>query len=92
MNVTDVEHAEVGAVFRAHSGRSVATLIGVFSDIELAEDAMQDAYVVALQTWPERGIPPNPGGWITTTARRRALDKLRPADKTDPPFRRIGGS
>lgn len=64
-------------VFRREYGRVVATLVGAFRDIDLAEEAVQDAFVVASRTWPERGVPPNPGGWITTTARRRAIDRLR---------------
>jgi RNA polymerase sigma-70 factor, ECF subfamily len=67
----------VGRIFREESGRSVATLIGVFGDIELAEDAVQEAFAVALRKWPIQGVPPNPGGWITTTARNHALDRLR---------------
>ena len=59
------------------SGRSVATLIRVFGDIDLAEDAVQEAFAVALRRWPADGLPPNPGGWITTTARNRAIDQLR---------------
>jgi RNA polymerase sigma-70 factor (ECF subfamily) len=55
----------------------VATLIRVFGDIDLAEDAVQDAFAVALRRWPVDGLPPNPGGWITTTARRSAIDRLR---------------
>jgi RNA polymerase sigma-70 factor (ECF subfamily) len=70
--MTDVE-----AAFRAGYGRAVAILIGHFGDIELAEDAVQDAFLVALRTWPERGIPPSPAGWIVTTARNRAVDHLR---------------
>jgi RNA polymerase sigma-70 factor (ECF subfamily) len=67
----------VGRVFRAESGRAVAALIRAFGDIDLAEDAVQDAFVIALRTWPDTGVPPNPGGWITTTARNRAIDRLR---------------
>jgi RNA polymerase sigma-70 factor (ECF subfamily) len=55
----------------------VATLIRVFGDIDVAEDAVQEAFAVALQRWPVEGLPPNPGGWITTTARNRAIDRLR---------------
>jgi RNA polymerase sigma-70 factor, ECF subfamily len=72
-----LDQAEVGRIFREESGRSVATLIGVFGDIELAEDAVQEAFAVALDKWPADGLPPNPGGWITTTARNRAIDRLR---------------
>jgi RNA polymerase sigma-70 factor, ECF subfamily len=68
---------EVGRIFREESGRSVAALIGVFGDIDLAEDAVQEAFAVALRRWPRDGVPPNPGGWITTTARNHGLDRLR---------------
>ena len=72
-----LDQAEVGRVFREESGRSVAALIRVFGDIDLAEDAVQEAFAVALRRWPADGLPPNPGGWITTTARNRAIDRLR---------------
>jgi RNA polymerase sigma-70 factor (ECF subfamily) len=72
-----LDEAEVGRIFREESGRSVAALIRVFGDIDLAEDAVQEAFAVALSKWPGDGLPPNPGGWITTTARNRALDRLR---------------
>jgi RNA polymerase sigma-70 factor, ECF subfamily len=71
------DEAQVGRIFREEYGRSVATLIRVFGDIDLAEDAVQDAFAVALREWPRAGLPPNPGGWITTTARNRAIDRLR---------------
>jgi RNA polymerase sigma-70 factor, ECF subfamily len=73
----ELDRAEVGRIFREESGRSLAALIRVFGDIDLAEDAVQEAFVVALHRWPGDGVPPNPGGWITTTARNRALDRLR---------------
>ena len=69
--------AAIGRVFRKASGRSVATLVRVFGDIDIAEDAVQDAYAIALQRWARHGLPPNPGGWITTTARNLAIDRLR---------------
>ncbi|MFI2347091.1 RNA polymerase sigma factor [Streptomyces sp. NPDC019443] len=72
-----IDEAAVGRIFREESGRSVAALIRVFGDIDVAEDAVQEAFAVALRIWPDRGLPPNPGGWITTTARRRAIDRLR---------------
>jgi RNA polymerase sigma-70 factor, ECF subfamily len=68
---------EIGRIFREEFGRSVAALIRAFGDVDLAEDAVQDAFAVALGSWPRDGLPPNPGGWITTTARRRAIDRLR---------------
>jgi RNA polymerase sigma-70 factor (ECF subfamily) len=69
--------AAVGRIFREESGRSVATLIRIFGDIDVAEDAVQEAFAVALRKWPSDGLPPNPGGWITTTARNCAIDRLR---------------
>jgi RNA polymerase sigma-70 factor (ECF subfamily) len=66
----------VERVFREVYGQAVATLVRVFSDITLAEDAVQDAFVVASERW-RNGIPPNPAGWIVTTARNRAIDGLR---------------
>jgi DNA-directed RNA polymerase specialized sigma24 family protein len=72
-----LDGAEVGRIFRQESGRSVAALIRIFGDLDLAEDAVQDAFTVALRKWPADGLPPNPGGWITTTARNHAIDRLR---------------
>ncbi|MCU1656278.1 MAG: polymerase subunit sigma-24 [Pseudonocardiales bacterium] len=72
-----IDDAEVGRIFREESGRSVATLIRVFGDIDVAEDAVQDAFALALRKWPGEGLPPNPGGWITTTSRNCAIDRLR---------------
>jgi RNA polymerase sigma-70 factor (ECF subfamily) len=70
-------HDIVDRVFREEQGRAVATLIRVTGDFDLAEEAVQDAFISALETWPERGVPDNPGAWITTTARNRAIDRLR---------------
>jgi RNA polymerase sigma-70 factor (ECF subfamily) len=67
----------VDRLFREEQGRAVATLIRVTGDFDLAEEAVQDAFISALETWPDRGIPDNPGAWITTTARNRAIDRLR---------------
>jgi RNA polymerase sigma-70 factor (ECF subfamily) len=72
-----VDDALIGRIFREEFGRSVATLIRIFGDIDLAEDAVQEAFALALRKWPADGLPPNPGGWITTTARNRAIDHLR---------------
>jgi RNA polymerase sigma-70 factor (ECF subfamily) len=71
------ETAEVERVFREVYGQAVATLVRVFGDITLAEDSVQDAFVVAIDRWRTGGIPPNPAGWIVTTARNRAIDGLR---------------
>ena len=75
--------AELERVFRAEHGRCVATLVRVLGDIDLAEDAVAEAFAVAAATWPERGVPPNPGGWITTTARNRAIDRIRRESSRD---------
>ena len=69
--------AAIERAYRESSGRAVATLIRLFGDIDLAEEAVQEAFAVAAQRWPATGVPPNPGGWIVTTARRKALDRLR---------------
>ena len=71
------EETAVERVFREAYGQAVATLVRVFGDVTLAEDAVQDAFVVASRRWPSDGIPPNPDGWIVTTARNRAIDALR---------------
>ncbi len=71
------EATGVERVFREVSGQAVATLIRIFGDITLAEDAVQEAFVVASDRWRSDGIPPNPAGWIVTTARNRAIDDLR---------------
>ena len=63
--------------YRESSGRAVATLVRVFGDIDIAEEAVQEAFAVAAERWPATGVPPNPGGWIVTTARNKALDRLR---------------
>ncbi|MEU1033817.1 RNA polymerase sigma factor [Streptomyces sp. NPDC056704] len=70
-------NADIEAVFRAEYGRAVAVLVRFLGDIELAEEAVQDAFTTALRKWPESGIPPSPAGWIITTARHRAVDRLR---------------
>ena len=68
---------ELDAVFRREAGRCTATLIRVLGDVDLAEDAVAEAFAIAADHWPRKGIPPNPGGWIVTTARNRAIDRLR---------------
>ncbi|WP_432844676.1 RNA polymerase sigma factor [Amycolatopsis sp. CA-161197] len=64
-------------VFRAEYGRTVAVLVKVFGDVDVAEEAVQEAFAVAASRWPADGLPPSPAGWLVTTARRRALDRLR---------------
>ncbi|CAB1079874.1 RNA polymerase ECF-type sigma factor [Olavius algarvensis Delta 1 endosymbiont] len=70
-------HQVIEDTFRQESGRVIATLIGLVRDFDLAEDVLQDAYSTALERWPTKGIPRNPVAWLTTTARRRAIDRLR---------------
>jgi RNA polymerase sigma-70 factor (ECF subfamily) len=72
-----METGTVERVYRESSGRAVATLIRLFGDIDLAEEAVQEAFAIATVRWPTDGVPPNPGGWIVTTARNKALDRLR---------------
>ena len=69
--------ALVDRLFRQESGRAVATLIRITGDFDVAEEAVQDAFAVALDRWSRDGPPPNPAAWITTTARNRAIDRLR---------------
>ena len=69
--------AEIDRAFREHFGRSVSVLVRLFGDIDVAEEAVQDAFAAAVQRWPVEGPPPSPAGWIITTARNRAIDRLR---------------
>jgi len=69
--------AAVERTFRAEAGRAIATLTRLLGDLSAAEDAVQEAFVEAMRTWPVRGTPDRPGAWITTTARNRALDRAR---------------
>ncbi|MEU8179414.1 RNA polymerase sigma factor [Micromonospora sp. NPDC049044] len=69
--------SDVEAVFRAEYGRAVAVLVRLLGDIDLAEEAVQEAFVIAVRRWPCSGPPPSPAGWIITTARNQAIDRLR---------------
>jgi len=69
--------AEVERVFRQEYGRAVAVLVRAFGDIDLAEDAVQDAFAIALERWPATGLPASPAGWIITTARNKGIDRRR---------------
>src|SRR5881296_2966775 len=73
----DTAHQIVADTFRREAGRILASLISSVKDFELAEDALQEAMLVALERWPVDGIPRNPSAWITTTARHKAIDRLR---------------
>ncbi|MEW1821057.1 RNA polymerase sigma factor [Arthrobacter sp. NPDC080031] len=72
-----VHISEIGQIFREEYGRSVAVLVRVLGSIDAAEDAVQDAFTEAVARWPDAGLPPSPAGWIITTARNRAIDRLR---------------
>jgi RNA polymerase sigma-70 factor (ECF subfamily) len=75
--VFHADRAAIEVAFREGSGRAVATLVRLFGDIDIAEEAVQEAFAVASARWPATGVPPNPGGWIVTTARNKAVDRLR---------------
>ncbi|MFD7242331.1 RNA polymerase sigma factor [Streptomyces massasporeus] len=77
------EPIDIAAVFRAEYGRAVAVLVRHLGDIDLAEEAVQDAFTTAVRRWPETGVPPSPAGWIITTARNRAIDRLRRESSRD---------
>jgi RNA polymerase sigma-70 factor (ECF subfamily) len=77
MIVSGVDRAALSRIFREEYGRVVAALTRLFGDIDIAEDAVQEAFVTAVRRWPDTGAPPNPGGWITVTARNHAIDRLR---------------
>ncbi len=72
-----VPAAEIARIFREEYGRAVSVLVRALGDIDLAEDAVQDAFTEAVRRWPDAGLPPSPAGWIITTARNRAIDRLR---------------
>lgn len=69
--------SDVADVFRAEYGRAVAVLVRAFGDLDLAEESVQEAFAEAVRRWPDGGVPPSPAGWIITTARNRAVDRLR---------------
>ena len=73
----EVAHAAIDRIFREEHGRVVASLVRRFGDIDVAEEAAGEALLVALERWPVDGTPPNPGGWLTTTAVRRGIDRIR---------------
>jgi RNA polymerase sigma-70 factor (ECF subfamily) len=77
VDATSVTRPEIERAFRDEYGRAVAVLARVLGDIDIAVEAVQDAFTTAVQRWPERGLPPSPAGWIITTARNRAIDRLR---------------
>src|SRR4051794_28016908 len=75
--------AAVERVFREEYGRLIASLARRFGDLDIAEEAASEALVAALERWPESGVPPTPGGWLTTTAGNRAIDRIRRESQRD---------
>lgn len=75
--MTAADDDAVARVFRAEHGRAVAVLTRTFGDLDVAEEAVQEAFVAAVQRWPAEGLPASPAGWIITTAKRKAIDRLR---------------
>jgi RNA polymerase sigma-70 factor (ECF subfamily) len=78
-----VAHAAIERIFREEYGRVVASLVRRFGDIDVAEEAAGEALLVALERWPVDGTPPNPGGWLTTTAARKGIDRIRREQQRD---------
>ncbi len=85
-----VTHAAVDAVVRIEWARLVATLARYTGDVGLAEELAQDAVVAALEQWPGSGVPANPGAWLTTVAKRRAIDLFRRNRELERKYARIG--
>jgi RNA polymerase sigma-70 factor, ECF subfamily len=83
-------HGVIEAVWRIESATLIATLTRMVGDVGQAEDLAQDALVTALERWPESGIPENPGAWLTTTAKRRAIDLLRRRERLDRTHEALG--
>ncbi|MEV4512284.1 RNA polymerase sigma factor [Dactylosporangium sp. NPDC049525] len=83
MNVGDDAGAAITRAHRAEWARVVAALARRFGDLDLAEEAAAEAFVSAVERWPVDGVPPNPGAWLTTTANRKAIDRIRRESKRD---------
>ena len=81
--MSGIDAQQIERIFREQYGRAVATLVRQFRSIDLAEEAVQDAFATALDRWPSAGLPPSPAGWIITTARNRAIDRMRRESSRD---------
>ena len=75
--------AEIARVFREEAAAAVAVVARAVRDLDIAEDAVQDAFARAVASWPTRGIPDNPAAWITAAAKNAAIDRLRSARRSD---------
>src|SRR5437762_14061051 len=89
MTATDV-HRAINAVFRIESPRLIAGLARIVRDVGLAEELAQDALVVALERWPQSGVPDNPAAWLMATAKHRAIDQLRRGKMLDRKHEQLG--
>src|SRR5690554_4995439 len=85
-------HRTIDAIWRIESTKLIAGLARIVRDVGLAEDLAQDALVIALERWPEVGIPDNPGAWLMTTAKRRAIDQFRRSKLRDRKYEELGHS
>src|SRR5690242_4531395 len=83
-------HRAIQAVFRIESAKLIAGLARLVRDVDLAEELAQDALVVALERWPESGVPDNPGAWLMATAKHRALDALRRRKRQERKYEELG--
>src|SRR6186997_1755837 len=87
---SDTPRTVVETVWRMASARLIAGLARLVRDVGVAEDLAQDALVAALEQWPEQGVPDNPGAWLMTAARRRAIDRIRHAQMADEKHEMLG--
>src|SRR5579859_225259 len=83
-------HRAVEAVWRIEAARVIAGLARIVRDLDLAEDLAQEALLIALEKWPASGIPPNPGAWLMATAKYRAIDHFRAAERSGRKFEELG--
>ena len=83
MSTTSSTHRAIDAVWRIESARVIAGLTRMVHDVGLAEELAQDALVAALEQWPNEGVPRNPGAWLMTAAKRRAIDRFRRQERLD---------
>ena len=83
-------HQKIEAVWKNEAARVTAGLMRMVRNLDLADDLAQEALVIALEKWPDSGIPPNPGAWLMATAKRRAIDQFRYAERSERKHQEIG--